>query len=34
MRAISFVVRPDGTGRLELRAEGITHPLGGIPDWR
>ena len=28
-----FVVRPDGTGRLELRAEGIEHPLGGIPDW-
>ena len=29
-----FVVRPDGTGRLELRADGIDHPLGGIPDWR
>ena len=29
-----FVVRPDGTGRLELRAEGIPRPLGGIPDWR
>ena len=29
-----FVVRPDGTGRLELRAEGIDMPLGGIPDWR
>ena len=28
-----FVVRPDGTGRLELRAEGIEHPLGGMPDW-
>jgi TolB protein len=28
-----FVVRPDGTGRLELRAEGIGRPLGGIPDW-
>jgi TolB protein len=28
-----FVVRPDGTGRLELRAEGIDRPLGGIPDW-
>jgi Tol biopolymer transport system component len=28
-----FVVRPDGTGRLELRGEGIDHPLGGIPDW-
>jgi Tol biopolymer transport system component len=29
-----YVVRPDGTGRLELRAEGIGHALGGIPDWR
>lgn len=29
-----YVVRPDGTGRLELRAEGISRPLGGIPDWR
>ena len=29
-----YVVRPDGTGRLELRADGIGHPLGGIPDWR
>ena len=28
-----YVVRPDGTGRMELRAEGIGHPLGGIPDW-
>jgi len=28
-----FVVRPDGTGRLELRADGIDRPLGGIPDW-
>jgi Tol biopolymer transport system component len=28
-----YVVRPDGTGRLELRADGITLPLGGIPDW-
>ena len=28
-----YVIRPDGTGRLELRAEGIDHPLGGIPDW-
>jgi Tol biopolymer transport system component len=27
------VIRPDGTGRLELRAEGIALPLGGIPDW-
>jgi TolB protein len=29
-----YVVRPDGTGRLELRADGIPRPLGGIPDWR
>jgi Tol biopolymer transport system component len=29
-----YVVRPDGTGRLELRADGIDRPLGGIPDWR
>jgi Tol biopolymer transport system component len=29
-----YVVRPDGSGRLELRAEGMDHPLGGIPDWR
>jgi Tol biopolymer transport system component len=29
-----YVVRPDGTGRVELRAEGIPLPLGGIPDWR
>ena len=29
-----YVVRPDGTGRLELRADGIALPLGGIPDWR
>ena len=28
-----YVIRPDGTGRLELLAEGIDHPLGGIPDW-
>lgn len=28
-----FVIRPDGTGRLELRADGIDLPLGGIPDW-
>jgi hypothetical protein len=28
-----YVVRPDGTGRLELRADGIDRPLGGIPDW-
>ena len=29
-----YVLRPDGTGRLELRADGISLPLGGIPDWR
>ncbi len=29
-----FVVRTDGTGRLELRADGIDRALGGIPDWR
>ena len=28
-----YVIRPDGTGRLELRAEGTDRPLGGIPDW-
>jgi Tol biopolymer transport system component len=29
-----FVIRPDGTGRLELRADGISRSLGGMPDWR
>jgi TolB protein len=29
-----YVVRPDGTGRLELRADGFDRELGGIPDWR
>ena len=29
-----YVVRTDGTGRLELRADGVSLPLGGIPDWR
>jgi Tol biopolymer transport system component len=28
-----YVVRLDGTGRLELRAPGIPRALGGIPDW-
>jgi Tol biopolymer transport system component len=28
-----YVVRLDGTGRQELRAEGIPRALGGIPDW-
>ena len=29
-----YVVRPDGTGRLELRTPGLPRALGGIPDWR
>ena len=29
-----YVLRPDGTGRLELRAEGMARSIGGIPDWR
>jgi Tol biopolymer transport system component len=30
-----YVVRQDGTGRLELQPEAISHALGGgIPDWR
>jgi TolB protein len=28
-----YVVRPDGSGRVELRAEGFPLALGGIPDW-
>lgn len=28
-----YVVRPDGTGRAEIRGEGMPLPLGGIPDW-
>jgi hypothetical protein len=28
-----FVVRPDGTGRAEIRPEGMDLPPGGIPDW-
>jgi len=28
-----FVIRPDGTGRQEIRAEGLPYPPGGIPDW-
>ena len=28
-----FVVRPDGTGRLEIRPPAMEHPPGGIPDW-
>lgn len=29
-----FVVRPDGTGRLEIRTPEVPLALGGIPDWR
>jgi Tol biopolymer transport system component len=29
-----YVVRPDGTGRVEIRTDTIDHALGGIPDWR
>jgi len=29
-----YVVRPDGTGRLELRTPDLPRALGGIPDWR
>ena len=29
-----YAVRADGSGRLELRADGFDLPLGGIPDWR
>jgi Tol biopolymer transport system component len=28
-----FVVRPDGSGRLEIRTPGLSRALGGIPDW-
>lgn len=28
-----YVIRPDGTGRAEIRPEGLTHAPGGIPDW-
>ena len=28
-----FVVRPDGTGRLEVRTPALPRALGGIPDW-
>jgi len=28
-----YVLRPDGTGRVELRADTIDRSLGGIPDW-
>ena len=29
-----YVLRPDGTGRLELGTDTIPRALGGIPDWR
>jgi TolB protein len=28
-----FVVRPDGSGRVEIRPSDLSHPPGGIPDW-
>jgi Tol biopolymer transport system component len=28
-----FAIRPDGTGRREIRPDGLPHPPGGIPDW-
>ncbi len=28
-----FVIRPDGTGRVELRTPDLPLSLGGIPDW-
>ena len=28
-----FVVRPDGSGRREIRADGLPYAPGGIPDW-
>jgi Tol biopolymer transport system component len=28
-----FVVRPDGSGRIEIRPPESEHPPGGIPDW-
>ena len=28
-----FVVRPDGTGRVEIRPPEMSHAPGGIPDW-
>ena len=29
-----YVIRPDGSGRIELRTPEIPLALGGIPDWR
>jgi hypothetical protein len=31
--AALYVVRPDGTGRLEIRTPALPRALGGIPDW-
>jgi Tol biopolymer transport system component len=28
-----YVVRPDGTGRAEVRPDGLPHAPGGLPDW-
>jgi Tol biopolymer transport system component len=28
-----FAIRPDGTGRVEIRPQGSAYPPGGIPDW-
>ena len=28
-----FAIRPDGTGRAEIRPPGSAYPPGGIPDW-
>lgn len=28
-----FVIRPDGTGRVEIRPRELPYPPGGIPDW-
>jgi Tol biopolymer transport system component len=31
--AALYVIRPDGTGRLELRTPALPRALDGIPDW-
>ena len=28
-----YVVRPDGTGRVEVRPDGLRYAPGGLPDW-
>jgi Tol biopolymer transport system component len=28
-----YAIRPDGTGRREILAQGLPYPPGGIPDW-